>query len=239
MSEEIKQETLDSPLVVHKKSDASYQEMATDVVMNETIVEEDDAPTLRRHRFKQKESNKGNKTLVFFVAIIVIAVGIAITFITGGFDDMNKKDTQDTTKPAVTQTTTSIEESYYGTIVVKGTYLFVNGEEVDGIEGLQNALKYTDKSTTAFVIISENADAGFFNDNVLPILMELGFYGEDTEITHKQSTGLVAKAEMTTAAPETTTTTTTTTSAAKQEQNTPPSTTQPKQTKQAEEKLDF
>lgn len=211
MSDEIKQETLDSPLVVHKKSDASYQETATDVVMNETKVEDDfDTPTLRRHRFKQKESSKGNKTFVFFIAIIVVAVGVLITFLTGGFESAKNNDSKSTTKPEVTQTTTSLADSYYGTIVVKGTYLFVNGEEVDGIEGLQKELKYTDKSTTAFTIIDENADSNFLNDNVLPVLLDLGFYGEDTVITHKQSTGLMADEETTTTTTTTTTTQTTT-----------------------------
>ena len=53
--EEIKEENLDSPLVVHKKDDASYQEANTEVSMQNTHVDEDsDMPTLERHRFKKE-----------------------------------------------------------------------------------------------------------------------------------------------------------------------------------------
>ena len=50
MADEIKEEKLDSPLVVHKKGDASYQEEGNEVSMQNTHVDEDsDAPTLERH----------------------------------------------------------------------------------------------------------------------------------------------------------------------------------------------
>ena len=56
MADEIKEEKLDSPLVVHKKGDASYQEENNEVSMQNTHVDEDsDAPTLERHRFKKEK----------------------------------------------------------------------------------------------------------------------------------------------------------------------------------------
>lgn len=207
MSEEFEVEKLDAPLVVHKKSDASYKELESpEISMNETRVE-DTSPTLKRHRFRKTESEKANKSFVFFLAIIVIAVGISILYATGGLDV--KKDVETTTEQTTTQAVTSIEDSYEGTIVIKNRFIFVNGYEVKGIAGLQKALKYEDVSTTAYLIIDENADSDFLNNEILPILMDMGFYGEDTEITHKESTGLVAYDETTT------TTTTTTTKKAK------------------------
>ena len=57
--EEIKEENLDFPLVVHKKDDASYQEANTEVSMQNTHVDEDsDMPTLERHRFKKEKKKK-------------------------------------------------------------------------------------------------------------------------------------------------------------------------------------
>ena len=59
MADEIKEEKLDSPLVVHKKGDASYQEEGNEVSMQNTHVDEDsDAPTLERHRFKKEKKKK-------------------------------------------------------------------------------------------------------------------------------------------------------------------------------------
>ena len=108
------------------------------------------------------------------------------------------KKTSDYKKPVTTttQTTTSLQEAYKNTIVVKGTYIFVDGVEVDGIEGLQDALKYEDQSTTRYTIIDEDADSIFLNDNVLPILQSMKFYDKNTKITHKESTGLMSKEEI-------------------------------------------
>ena len=64
--EEIKEENLDSPLVVHKKDDASYQEANTEVSMQNTHVDEDsDMPTLERHRFKKEKKKKKLSTRPF------------------------------------------------------------------------------------------------------------------------------------------------------------------------------
>ena len=79
MSDEIREEQLDAPLVVHKKSDASYQDGGINVDMNETHIEEEKKPTLERHRFKKDPNKKSNKAPVaislllplFFVLFIL------------------------------------------------------------------------------------------------------------------------------------------------------------------------
>ena len=192
MSDEIREEELDAPLVVHKKSDASYQDGGINVDMNETHIEEEKKPTLERHRFKKDPNKKSNKAPVAILIIVIIAVVFCALYFTGNISFGNKSATKTTT-----ETTTSLEEAYAGTIVVKGTYIFVDAQEVDGIEGLQEALKYTDKSTTAYKIIDESADSNFLNNNVLPLLMDMGFYDKNTEIVHQGYTGLMAAEETT------------------------------------------
>ena len=217
MSEEIKEEVLEneeineesaeleSPLVVHKKGDASYKESAA-VQMNDTHID-DEKPTLRRHRFKKEKKGYGG-LIAFLIIVVIIAAAFSALYFTGNIRFRFTKET--TTAKSVTTTTervTTIEEAYQGTIVVKDVYIFVNGVEVDGIQGLEKALKYEDKSTTAFTIIDENANSDFLNYEILQRLQQMGFYDENTVITHKESTGLIAEAETTTLPPETTTTT--------------------------------
>lgn len=203
---DIVEEALDAPLVVHKKSDASYQDGVTNVDMNETHIT-NDKPTLERHRFKKDPNQKSNKPILIVVIIIVLAVAFGVLYLTGNISFDNKKET--TVKQTTTETTTSIEEAYAGTIVVKGMYIFVDGVEVDGIEGMQDALRYTDKSTTAYQIIDEDANSDLLNNGVLPTLMEIGFYDENTEIIHKGYTGLMAAEETTITTTESTTISTT------------------------------
>lgn len=193
---------LDNPLVVHKKSDASYAEDVVPFEMNETHNEEE-APTLVRHRFRKekKKNNSGSHLAVLFFMVILAAVFSGLYF-TGNIS-FHHTQTQKTTK-AQEEVTTSLQEKYAGKIVVKDTYIFVNGEEVSGIEGLQAAIEYETPSTTAYEIIAEHANADFLNYGVLPLLDSLKFYGEDTVITHVESTGLMAAAELTTLPPETT-----------------------------------
>jgi len=214
MSEEIKNEKnqitqepqkLDNPFVVHKKGDASYDESSMPVQMADTHIE-DDSPTLRRHRFRKEKKSHGGLIAVLII-IVILAGAFSALYFTGNITFGEKQTT--TKKVTTTEEVTSIEEAYQGTIVVKGTYIFVDGVEVDGINGLQNALEYEEKSTTAYTIIDENANSDFLNFEILPILQQMGFYDTDTVITHKASTGLIAEAETTTLPPETTTTTTT------------------------------
>ena len=203
---DIVEEALDAPLVVHKKNDASYQDGVTNVDMNETHIT-NDKPTLERHRFKKDPNQKSNKPILIVVFIIVLAVAFGVLYLTGNISFDNQKET--TVKQTTTETTTSIEEAYAGTIVVKGMYIFVDGVEVDGIEGMQDALRYTDKSTTAYQIIDEDANSDLLNNGVLPTLMEIGFYDEKTEIIHKGYTGLMAAEETTITTTESTTISTT------------------------------
>lgn len=188
---------LESPLIVHKKSDASYQETASDVVMEETHVEED-APTLTRHRFRKEKTNNHTGLKVFIIILVICAVVFAGLYYGGVIKLDNNKET----KPTVTteESTTSLEQKYEGKIVVKGMYIFVDGVEVNGIEGLQSALKYVEPSPTAYEIVKENADAIFLNDNILPLMSEMGFYDETTVISTIAKTGLIAEAEKTTKA---------------------------------------
>ncbi len=196
MSEEIKDEiVLDSPLVVHKKSDASYQANATDVEMNETL-QIDGEDTLERHRFKKDKSDKSKGRYIWLV-LVLIAVSVVCALYFSGNLTSNDDETTTTTQPT-TEITTTLQQKYKDTIVVKDVYIFVDGEEVDGIEGLQDAIKYKEASDTKYSIIKEHANTDFFNYDVLSILETLGFYSENTVITTVQSTGLVAQAEITT-----------------------------------------
>ena len=193
----------DSPLVVHKKSDASYEETASSQEMNETHTEEE-KPTLMRHRFRKEKKSHNGATALLILLVVLVAVFAAL-YATGNISFGNKDNTTTTASPTTEEITTSLYDLYQGTIVVKDTYIFVDAEEVDGIQGLQEALKYTDASPTAYRIIDEGANADFLNYEILPLMQNLGFYDESTEITHIESTGLIAYEETTTLPPETTT----------------------------------
>lgn len=186
---------LESPLIVHKKSDASYDEKVSVPEMYETHSDEK-KPTLMRHRFKKEKKSKSS-LVVPLVIIVILASVFAGLYVSGNITFDTKQDVTKQ-KETTTEATTSIEEKYQGTIVVKNMYIFVDGTEVNGIEGLQDELKYLDKSETAFSIIDENANVNFLNYEILPLLEQMGFYGEQTEITHIQSTGLIAQEETTT-----------------------------------------
>lgn len=196
MSQDIKDDVvLDSPLVVHKKSDASYNSSVSDNEMSETIQIEDN-DTIERHRFKRDKSKKSNKKHFFVIAVLVIVAAACALYFSGAL--CGDKDETISTTQSTTEATTTIQQKYKDTIVVKDIYIFVDGEEVDGIKGLQDAIKYKEASDTKYSIIKEHANTDFFNYEVLSILETLGFYSENTQITTVQSTGLVAQAEITT-----------------------------------------
>lgn len=202
MEEEIKEERLDSPLVVHKKSDASYQETATEVTMNATHTDDEtsDMPTLERHRFrKEKKKKKWPYVLIVLIAI-VMAVLCALIY-SDVIPVREKETTTQTTRSYTTQKT----NEFKGIITVKGTYIFFEGTEVDGIKGLEKEIKYLDNGTK-FEIQDENADSNFLNYEVLSLLSKYNF---DYEITHIVSSGLKSKYEnvQTTARPSSTSTT--------------------------------
>ena len=203
---------LENPLVVHKEGDTSFfAELDEEQNANADDDDDDSEATLKRHRFKKEKKKGGKKAFLLAVLFCLVAIGAAL-YLTGNlsFSPQNVP-TKKSEATTVEETTTSLQDKYKGTIVVKGTYIFVDGEEVDGIQGLQSAIEYEDKSTTAYTIIDENANADFLNYDVLDILTKLGFYDKNTTIKHVASTGLVAKAETTTLPPETTTQKATTT----------------------------
>ena len=204
MEEEIKEiteEKLDSPLVVHKPNDASYQETANDVDMNTTHTDEDeDMPTLERHRFRKEKKSKKNGVWIF-LCLLAVAVAVFCGLLQSG--KINLKKPEPTTKVERTYTTEKVNE-FEGKITVKGTYIFFEGEEIDGIKELEREVKYLDKGAS-FVVQDENADSNFLNFEVLGTLTE---YGIGYEVEHIYSSGLKSKYE-------TTTTTTTTTKAVK------------------------
>lgn len=190
MDEELMEEKLDNPLVVHKESDASYQETASEVSMSKTHTEEDtDVPTLERHRFKKKK--KAKKWPWFVVAVIAIAVAVCIALYYNGYFKPDSEDTETTTRKSYTTQTVN---EFEGIITVKNTYIFFEGQEVDGIEGLIKEIKYLDPGTH-FVVQDENADSNFLNYDILPILEQ---YNIDYEVKHIASSGLMAEKELTT-----------------------------------------
>lgn len=190
---------LEPPLVVHKKSDTSYDNNNNSVLeMNDTHID-DNKPTLTRHRFKKDDKKKGKGVVVvIFIAVVVVAVFAALYF-TGNIPLNNSKSNSQSSSQT-SETTTSLQQKYAGTIVVKGMYIFVDGTEVDGIQGLTESLKYLDKSTTAYKIIIEGTqnsyESSYYNSDILGCLTQLGFYGDDTKVEHVDSTGLMSKDEI-------------------------------------------
>ena len=82
---------LEPPLVVHKKSDTSYDNNNNSVLeMNDTHID-DNKPTLTRHRFKKDDKKKGKGVVVvIFIAVVVVAVFAALYF-TGNIPLNNSK----------------------------------------------------------------------------------------------------------------------------------------------------
>lgn len=192
MADEIKEEKLDSPLVVHKKGDASYQEEGNEVSMQNTHVDEDsDAPTLERHRFK-KEKKKKKWPYVLAVIVVAAVVVIAVLVNNGTINLSKKETTSDSTKSY----TTDVVNPFKDTITVKGTYIFYEGTELDDISFLEREIKYQDADKT-FTVQDEHADSNFLNKEVLPLLTK---YKMKYNVTHIQSSGLISKYEATTQA---------------------------------------
>jgi len=185
------EERLDSPLIVHKETDASYEECASEVNVSKTHIEENKA-TLERHRFKKKKKN--SKAPYFICAVMVLAavfVGLYYGGIIPDFLNLNKE----TTAPQVSNSQVSTTEAnrFEGIITVKGTYLFFEGKEIDGTEALISEIKYLD-SGKSFIIQDENADSTFLNDEIIPILTS---YNIPYEVKFVVSSGLIGKNETT------------------------------------------
>lgn len=190
MEDEIREERLDSPLVVHKKDDASYQETAGEVDMSVTHEDEDsNVPTLERHRFrKEKKSHNG---VWIFIAVIAIAVAVVCALVYSGKISFKEKET--TTQPERTYVAQE-ENKFEGIITIKDTYIFFEGTEVDGLSGLEREIKYLDPGTK-FTVQDEHANSDFLNLDVLSMLSK---YEIDYEITHIVSSGLESAYEVTT-----------------------------------------
>lgn len=189
MEDEIREEKLDSPLVVHKKDDASYQETAGEIDMNVTHGDEENVPTLERHRFrKEKKSHNG---VWIFIAVVAIAVAVICALVYNGKISFKEKET--TTQPERTYVAQE-ENKFEGIITIKGTYIFFEGTEVDGLSGLEREIKYLDPGTK-FTIQDENADSNFLNYDVLSMLSK---YEIDYDTTHIVSSGLESAYEVTT-----------------------------------------
>ncbi len=202
MEEEMKKDVLDSPLVVHKKDDASFQETANEVTMSATHTDEEsaDTPTLERHRFKKKK--KKSKAPYVILVLVAIAAAVICVLVYNDVIPIGKPETTTTTKKSYT--TQQVNE-FEGIITVKGTYIFFEGTEVDGLRGLEKEIKYLEKGTK-FVVQDEDADSNFLNFDVLSLLSQ---YSIDYEIKHIVSSGLIAEYEKMS----------TTTSAAKKTEN--------------------
>lgn len=196
-------ETLDSPLVVHKETDASYEENNTELNVNITHIDEDTA-TLERHRFK-KVKKKSKAPYVVCAILIIIAVLAGLYF--GGVIP-NFFDNNETTAPVIENSESTTEANRFeGIITVKGTYLFFEGKEINGTEELISEIKYADENTS-FIIQDENADSTFLNDEILPVLTS---YNIQYEVKYIVSSGLMSAKETTTSAPATQTSQTQTT----------------------------
>lgn len=180
-------QNLDNPLVVHNKNDASYYNSTENNQMNETLVIEDEN-TLKRHRFKKDKSKKNIKWIALLVIFVVLAGVFCALYFTGNITFGEKETT--TQETTTEQTTTSLADAYKGTIVIKDTYIFVDGIEVEGIQGLQDSLRILEPSATAYVIINDGANSQFLNDEILPVLLDMGFYNEETDIKRKSTPNL-------------------------------------------------
>lgn len=197
MANDYNDEHLDSPLVVHKVTDASYHETENNVDVNATHIEEETA-TLERHRFKKEKKSSSKWPIILTFLVVVIAVFCYLYF-SGSLAGIGLGTAETTTQP-VTEDFTLPENPYDGIITVKGTYIFFEGEEVDGIEGLTSEVRYLDAGTS-FVIQDEDADSTFLYEEVLPLLQQ---YGIETEVRYVVLSGLTSRYETTTAASDTT-----------------------------------
>ncbi len=194
MNNELDEEKLDNPLVVHKVTDASYQDINPEADLNKTHIEEETA-TLERHRFKkEKKSSKWPVVLVFLVVLIAV---FCYLYFSGTLLKFSNNET--TAPPTETELTTE-SNRYAGIITVKGTAIFFEGTEVDGIDGLTREIKYLDEGTS-FIVQNENADDTFLSEEILPLLDS---YNIKYEVKFIVSSGLTAASETTTAAQETT-----------------------------------
>lgn len=187
MSEEF--EKLDSPLVVHKETDASYLETANMDVMSTVNRTEENSTNLVRHRFKKvKKKSKAPWFILIIVVIIAVLCGL---YFGGVIGNRQETPTEKTTKKTYLETS---ENKFEGIITVKGTYIFFEGEEIDGTSELERIIKYLDTDVT-FTIQDEEAEPVLLSQEIIPLLDKYGIkHGEPKYII---SSGLVSKYETT------------------------------------------
>lgn len=194
MSEEF--EKLDSPLVVHKETDASYLETANMDVMSVVTHSEGNTPNLVRHRFK-KVKKKSKAPWIILTVVIIVGLLCGLYF-SGVIGNRNERTTETTTKKAYVEIP---ENRFEGIITVKGTYIFFEGEELDGTAELERRIKYLDDNTE-FVIQDEEANAVLLSQEIIPLLDQYKIkHGEPLFII---SSGLHSKYEKTAVSSENT-----------------------------------
>lgn len=193
MAENFEDKKLDSPLIVHKVTDASYQEMASEVSVDFTHSDDEGTATLQRHRYRKVKKPK--KWPYVLIAIVVAVIVLVTTlYFTGVIKKPNFGKEKET---ASTGYVSETENRFAGIITVKNTYIFFEGKEIDGVADLINEVKYLDPNTK-FVIQDEKADETLLNQEILPTLDS---YNIKYEVKYVVSSGLESKHE-TTVAPE-------------------------------------
>lgn len=185
MSEEFEVEKLDSPLIVHKATDASYSAAANAVEVEATHTD-DKSANLVRHRFRRVK--RRSKAPYFIIAAVVIVAVFCGLYFGGVIGNREEPTEPDTSSSGYLESTTN---RFSGIITIKGSYVFFEGEEVNGIEGLERRVKYLDAGTE-FVVQDEDADPDFLNDEILPILSN---YGIKYEVSMVISSGLKSQYE--------------------------------------------
>ena len=176
---------LDSPLVVHKERDASYNGCPNFDLMNKTVTDETDSlPSIERHRFKKKKKNPNkNKiiTIVLLVVLVAVCVGVTVHFVNNGKsnDKKNSVTTEETTK--------SLQEEFKNTITVQGTTIYYEAEVINNVVELENNIKFLPKDTQ-IIIQNEHADSDFF-ESVKEVVLQCEFENEP-KVEFIQSSGL-------------------------------------------------
>lgn len=169
MAEEFDIKNLDSPLVVHKESDASYSETAgcADIEMIHT--ENAETSNLVRHRFRKTKKRRKKAPFVILVLVIIVAV-ISGLYFGGVIGKKNEIKPETSSSRGYIEVT---ENKFEGIITVKRSFIFFEGEEIDGIEELKRKIKYLDAGTK-FTIQDEDADPTLLDNEILPLLKESG-----------------------------------------------------------------
>ncbi len=183
-------ERLESPLVVHKESDASYKETANEVQVDVTHIEAETA-TLERHRFKKEPKKSKAPVVISLILIIALAVGAYLYF--GKGFSFKKTVDETSTEPQASAYYVPDENPFEGIITVKGTYIFFEGTEINGVEELISEIKYLDEGTN-FIVQDESADPTLLNEEVLTTLTN---YGMTYEVKYIISSGLISQYETT------------------------------------------